>query len=76
MMKMKELKQLLDKTDIEYEMVNQQIYILSCCLGDNFYDYGEDEKPIEIDDEQLKFLLTDPRVKIITCKDCCGCAGW
>lgn len=76
MIKMKELKQLLDKKGIEYEVENQRVRILSCALGDNFYDYGKVEKPIVIDDEQLEFLLTDFRVRIITCRDCCGCAGW
>lgn len=56
----------------------QHLYIKSCALGHNFYDYGEDE-PEEIDfsyHPDLKKIENDPRIIIITCGDCCGCAGW
>lgn len=76
MIRMKEIKRLLDERDIEYEIENQRIHILSCDLGNNFYNYGEPKKTITIDDEQLKFLSTDFRVNIITCENCCCCSGW
>lgn len=77
MMKLKEVCSFLDKKHIEYERCGQYICINSCALGDNFYDYGESPKEIEIDDEEVEaFLLNDNRIHIVECCDCCGCAGW
>ena len=57
---------------------NQQLCIKSCALGQNFYDYG-DEPPIALDFSEcpeLKGIENDPRIIIIMCEDCCGCASW
>lgn len=57
---------------------NQQLYIKCCALGNNFYDYGENQ-PEKIDFSicpNLKGIESDPRISIIWCEDCCSCAGW
>lgn len=47
-----------------------------CAVGDNFYDYGEDE-PEHMDvDFKYRLLLGNPRIHFIKCEDCCRCAGW
>lgn len=56
----------------------QRLSVKACCLGDNFYDYGEDE-PEKLSYEycpDLEGLEDDPRIEIIMCCDCCQCAGW
>lgn len=75
-MKTQEIKELLDKKHIKYEERSIYIRILSCDLGDNFYDYGDNPKPLVIDDEELQFLVNEPKVYIVDCEGCCGCAGW
>lgn len=84
-MTVKEIKLQLDKLGItNYHIPNynkQLIKIYSCALGDNFFDYGEDEPeefdwfeeiPVELREE----LENNDLVEIIHCDDCCGCAGW
>ena len=57
----------------------QKLAILSCALGDNFYDYGEAPKE-ELDlsnvPSQFSNLFNDDRIVVIECCDCCGCSGW
>lgn len=84
-MTVEEIRTQLDELDISYHIFgydkNQYISILSCSLGDNFFDYGEEE-PDEFDwDEKIpveliEALLKTDLVDIVKCYDCCGCAGW
>ena len=77
MEKLKDVCKHLDKLSVKYERSEngQAIQILACKVGDNFYDYDEAEKPITFY-SRLNFLKNDPRIQIIKCEDCCGCAGW
>ena len=78
----KELKNLGIKFD-EYPSDDGFTYIriLSCDLGSNFYDYGEDEPEgfnwYEWIPEDFRDDLADsPVVYIIKCSECCRCSGW
>lgn len=83
-MTVKEIKTQLDElglTNYHIPKDNPQlINIKSCALGDNFFDYGEEEPdfdwfekiPIELREE----LENNDSVKIIRCYDCSMCAGW
>ena len=55
------------------------IVIKSCAVGDNFYDYGEEE-PEEFDTSELpegmEWILNSPNITFLPCEDCCCCAGW
>lgn len=53
----------------------QKLCVLCCMVGDNFYDYEEDP-PEEWDYSDFIELKNDPRIEIVGCEDCCGCAGW
>ena len=77
MLKLKEIKNKLNQMKVEYEISddNQKIYILSCNIGDNFYDYDEAPRPT-VFNKKFDFLKNDKRIEIIKCDECCGCAGW
>ena len=75
-----EIEKELTQKGIEfwYENDNQTLVIQSCQLGNNFYDYEEDP-PEKLDFSlcpELEELEDDPRIYILWCSDCCGCAGW
>lgn len=77
MEKLKTICERLNRMHIKYERSedNQKIQILACEVGDNFYDYSETPKRVTFY-PHLEFLKNDPRVQIIECDGCCGCAGW
>lgn len=79
-MKIKEIIKILEEQKIDFELDffdnEEKIFIKSCDLGDNFYDYGEREPELRIDNSKLKFLEDCNNVIITRCCDCCGCAGW
>lgn len=80
-MELYKIIEILEKKKIEYYIEEDDtrenyIRIYACSLGDNFFDYGEDEKDLQIDDVELKFLENESKVSILKCCDCCGCAGW
>ena len=77
MRKLKEIERLLKKDGHSFHRSenNQQIYIYWCCVGNNFYDYGK-EKPKTTDYSFAPYVKDDPRIILITCEDCCRCAGW
>ena len=84
-MTIEEIRTQLDKFDISYHIFghkeDQYISILSCSLGDNFFDYDEEE-PDEFDWYEkipvwlIEELANNGLVDIVKCYDCCGCAGW
>lgn len=78
MMELKEICSLLNKKNIKYDRRGQYICVYACALGDNFYDYGERSKKLEIDDAEVRkaILLNKNKIEIIKCEDCCGCGGW
>ena len=80
MKSLEEIEKELTQKGIEfwYENDNQTLVIQSCQLGNNFYDY-EEEPPEKLDfslHPELKELEDDPRIYILWCSACCGCAGW
>lgn len=77
MIKLKDIEKKLKKEKVRYfRSENEQfLYVYSCDIGNNFYDYGEEEPPLKIKSE-FSFLKDDFRIKIIRCCDCCCCAGW
>lgn len=75
-----EIEKELTQKGIEFwhEDDNQTLVIQSCQLGNNFYDYEEDP-PEKLDFSlfpELEELEDDPRIHILWCSGCCGCAGW
>jgi len=52
----------------------QSLVVKACVVGDNFYDYGETPKPIRYN--YAPWAENDPRIIVISCEECCGCAGW
>lgn len=74
-MPLKEIEKLLGKRTCWRSDNNQLLYIKCCAVGDNFYDYGE-RPPKRLDFSRAPYLKDDPRIEIIYCEDCCGCAGW
>ncbi len=77
-MELEDLEKLLKEKGIDYVCYDEEsgVRIAACALGDNFYDYGERPKKVRIDDKELRFLKNHPKVTIVECCDCCGCAGW
>lgn len=78
MIKLKEIEKQFDKLKIEYHRSenNQYLCVYCCSIGNNFYDYGENQ-PKEWDYSNFpKDLINDPRIVIIPCEECYGCAGW
>lgn len=49
-----------------------------CVVGDNFYDYEEEEPPMKVSDKNgyHGWLARSPLVHLEKCDVCCGCAGW
>lgn len=84
MMKFKNIRAYLDKKGILYNESDngQYLYIRACAFDSdtqtNFYDYDEPIKTPRCYNKEQFFqeLFSDPRIKIVTCDDCCGCAGW
>lgn len=80
MKRLKDIERELDKREIEHwrEENGQRLVFRSCEIGNNFYDY-EDEPPANLNfalHPDLAELEDDPRIYILWCSDCCGCAGW
>ena len=81
MKKLKEIEKYLETT-VDYNCCcrsdNGQILCVKCCaIGDNFYDYGDEPRnELKYDSPIMKEIANDPRVYIIMCEECCGCAGW
>lgn len=80
-MKLKEIRQSLRKKNIPFynSPDGKLICIKSCYFSHkNFFDYGKGYKKPRCDskDEFLQELFNDRRIHIITCDECCGCAGW
>ena len=77
----KKLKNLEIKFD-EYPSDNGFTYIriLSCELGSNFYDYGDEPGGFNwyewIPEDFRDDLVNSPVVYIIECSECCRCSGW
>jgi len=84
MMKFKEIRNYLQKENISYyESENgQHLFLKACAFDDknhsNFFDYGEPFKEpcCYTKNKVLKELYNDPRIIIMDCSECCGCAGW
>lgn len=82
MIKLKEITKYLDKNGISYwrSENNQKLILRACAFNSetesNFYDYGEPPKPIKCFDQKMQFIFNDPRVVVINCGECWGCAGW
>ena len=81
MKKLKEYEKYLDSIRHENghyrDDSGQYLCVLSCVFGDNFYDYGEEPpRNFKYDNELLREIGEDRRVRIVDCADCCGCAGW
>ena len=73
---MRKLKDIEKEFPSSYRNDNGQIlYIRSCDVGDNFYDYGETPKPFKIE-PQYKYLLDDHRIRFYGCDECGMCSGW
>ena len=83
-MRFKDIRKYLNEHNYTYsESENGQHLMLPACNFDNdkhsnFFDYGEPYKKPHCytQDKVLKELFNDPRITIITCDDCCSCAGW
>ena len=83
-MNFEELKEYLNKCKIKFfEMEDEDadaekeiVYIYWCEIGDNFYDYGEKRPKHTHFYKKFEFLRDDPRVVLLDCADCCGCASW
>ena len=80
-MTFKTIRQELENRNIEYTMSEngQKILIRACYFsGNNFFDYEEGYKPpiCTTNNKFLQELFDDPRIKILTCDECCECAGW
>lgn len=80
-MEKKEIIKILKKQNIDFKLDfldNKEIILIkSCDLGENnFYDYGEKEPKLTIDNSKLEFLEDCDNVAIIRCCDCGKCSGW
>lgn len=84
MMTFKEIRNYLQKENISYyeSEDGQYLYLKACAFDDNnhsnFFDYGEPFKEpcCYTKNKVLKELYNDPRIRIMDCSECCGCAGW
>lgn len=79
MMKFKTVKKWLNDNNIPWEETDkQQLIIVKRCYAsqNNFYDYGEPEKPLVFDKFIPKEIKEDTRIYWEPCEECCGCAGW
>ena len=74
-MTLEEIMRFLEDNNVEYYEYDKSVGICACQIGDNFYDYGERPQAV-VFDEKFKFLKDNPKVIILECCDCCGCAGW
>ena len=73
---MKKLKEIEKMFPDSHRTENGQILVIKACyVGDNFYDYGEEPRPV-IFYPQYDFLINDTRIHILECCECYGCAGW
>lgn len=69
------IKEWLDEHHINYRVYGGKFMIHACAVGDNFYDYGDEPKPI-VFDEECKRMENNPLFDIVECCDCCCCASW
>ena len=80
MMKLKEIEKYFGSHMCWRTDNYQKLVVLSCALGDNFYDYGEEPKEVldlsNCPPELQNTILNDNRIIICECCECCGCAGW
>lgn len=79
MRKLKDIEKYLNENKIENNRTENRQYICvnCCCIGDNFYDYGQNPpKVLKYYSPTLEEIANDRRVKIIMCEDCGGCGGW
>ena len=73
---MKSIKEIKDMFPGSFLSKNGEcLCIKSCWIGDNYFGYGEEEKPLVWDDEYY-FLANDSRIIVSTCDECCGCGDW
>ena len=77
MKKLKEIEKILDENNVSWwrSENGQWLEIKACAVGDNFYDYEDDPKPIMIS-KDWEWVKNDHRIHIVECCICCGCAGW
>ena len=71
----------LDNDGIQYWLLydededeNEMVGVPWCEVGPNFYDYEEDEPKLEV--TMNEYITESPYVELVTCANCCGCAGW
>ena len=71
----KSIKEWLEERTVEYTTYKDKFIIDACEVGDNFYDYGDEPKPITFA-EGYEWMEDNPLIIIRECCDCCSCSGW